>query len=135
MKNSSDFTRDILKNKELEEISSSDQFIPYLVQKYISGVSPEYCVLINNVLNTKLLVWKDPQEIYNLLKILIPKKKYINYRYFGKPANKKESKVDEETICNNLEISRRELHIMLETFPELEKELIEQKEKILKSRK
>ena len=134
MKNSSDFARDILSTKNHKDISPCDHFIPYLVQKYISGSSPEHCNLINTILNSRLSVWKDNQEIYDFLKCFIPKKKSSYFTYFGSKTKEKESKVDLDYISSALEISKKELNEMIQYFPELEESFKEDKEKILKSR-
>jgi hypothetical protein len=132
MKNSTDFTKDILTCKTQKNILPCDNFVPFLVQKYISGVSPEHCNLINTILNSRLLVWKDEQEIYDFLKCFIPKRNSSYFKYFGKPLKNKEYKIDFETICQALEISEKELTVMIEYFPEIEESLKEDKEKILK---
>jgi len=134
MKTSSDFTRDILLNKTHCDIAEGDNFIPFLVQKYLSGVSPEHCNLINDILNMKLSVWCDEQNVYDFLKCFIPKKKGCYFKYFGKSADKKPSKVDIDALALSLEISKRQVIDMLEYFPELEKNLIEDREKILKAK-
>jgi len=134
MKNSSDFARDILSTKNHKDISPCDHFIPYLVQKYISGASPEHCNLINTILNARLSVWKDDQEIYDFLKCFIPKKKSSYFTYFGSKNKEKESKADLDGISSALEISKKELSEMIQYFPELEESFKEDKEKILKSR-
>jgi hypothetical protein len=134
MKNSSDFARDILSTKNHKDILPCDQFIPYLVQKYISGSSPEHCNLINTILNSRLSVWKDNQEIYDFLKCFIPKKKSSYFTYFGSKNKEKESKLDLDGISSALEISKKELNEMLKLFPELEESMKEDKEKLLKSR-
>jgi hypothetical protein len=134
MKNSSDFARDILSTKNHKDISPCDHFIPYLVQKYISGASPEHCNLINTILNSRLQVWKDDQEIYDFLKCFIPKKKSSYFTYFGNKNKEKESKVDLDSLSSALEISKKEINDMIQYFPELEESFKEDKEKILKSR-
>lgn len=135
MRNSSELAKDILCNKEFSELSPCDNFVPFLVQKYISGVHPAYCNLINDLTNNKLLTWNDSQEIYDLFKCVIPKKSDCGYRYFGGKNEHKEYKIDLESISNNLEISIKEFKEMLEYFPDLEKNLKEDKEKILKLKK
>jgi hypothetical protein len=133
MKTSADFTRDILLNKTHCDIAEGDNFIPFLVQKYLSGVSPEHCSLINDILNMKLNVWCDDQEVYDFLKCFIPKKKGCYFKYFGKSSDKKPSKIDMQALAASLEIPTREALDMLKYFPQLEKNLIEEKEKILKA--
>lgn len=135
MRNSADFVRDIITNSELSQITPSDNFVPYLVQKYLSGISPAHCNLVNSLLNGKLGSWRDQQEIYDLLKIILPKSKGVSYKYFGKASDKKEGKVDIDALAKSMELPRKEVMEMLRYFPDLEKALIDEKEKILKARK
>lgn len=133
-----DFARDILKNKEYSELSPTDKFVPFLVQKYLSGVSPEYCDIINDLLNTKLLNWKNDQEIYNYLKLIIPKKSNAFFKYYGSSKSDDQTKKLDSAVTylsNTWEISKREIYETLESFPELQKLLVEEKEKILKPKK
>jgi len=135
MKNSTDFTKDIITDKEFHKINQGDNFQPYLIQKYISAISPDHCILINEILNTKLKNWKDDQEIYDFLKCIMPKAKECNIRYFKTAPEKKEYKVDLKGISESLEISMKELKEMLDYFPDLIKTMQESPETILKSRK
>jgi hypothetical protein len=81
----------------------------------------------------KLNVWCDDQEVYDFLKCFIPKKKGCYFKYFGKSSDKKPSKIDMQALAASLEIPTREALDMLKYFPQLEKNLIEEKEKILKA--
>jgi len=136
MKNSLEFTKDILTDDIQHDISPCDNFVPFLVQKYISGISPTHCSLINDLLNTKLSHWNSSQEIYDFLKIIIPKTKvgYIKYYRSSKEVNNK-NKVDIQYFSDLLEISKKEVLEMLNNFPEIEKTLLENNEKILKAKK
>ena len=135
MRQSTDFARDIISSKELSDITPCDNFVPYLVQKYLSGASPQLCNLLNSVLNNRLLDWRDDQAIFDFLKCVLPKSKTDYFKYFGKPSDKKTTKVDVAAISDALEISKKELLEMIECFPELEETMVEQKEKILKAKK
>ena len=135
MRNSAEFTKDILSNKDFSELHPCDKFVPFLVQKYISGVHPVYCNLLNDLLNNKLSTWNDDQEIYDLLKCVIPKKDDCRYRYFGSKNEQKEYKIDLKSISNNLEISIKELKEMIDYFPDIENSFKESKEIILKLKK
>jgi hypothetical protein len=138
MKIPTDFARDILKNKEYIELTPTDKFVPFLVQKYLSGVSPEYCDFINDLLNSRLTNWKNEQEIYNFLKLVVPKKSNVFFKYYGSPKSDDHAKKLDSVVTylsNTWEISKREIYENLKSFPELEKLLVEENEKILKSKK
>jgi len=134
MRNSSDLAKDILCEKEFSELSPCDNFVSFLVQKYVSGVHPTYCNLVNDILNNKLHSWNDCQEIYDFLKCLIPKKN-CRYKYFAIKHEEKEIKLELNSISSCLEIPVKQLKELLEIFPELEKNIKEDKEKILKLKK
>jgi hypothetical protein len=133
MKTSTDFTKDIITEKEYHKINQGDSFLPYLVQRYISGISPDHCHLINEILNTKLKNWRDNQEIYDFLKCIIPKSKTYSSKYFKTTQEKKEYKVDIKGISESLEISQKELRELLDYFPDLVKSMQENPETILKA--
>lgn len=134
MKNSSQFTKEILSSSQQEEIMPCDDFSPYLVQKYLSGVSPEHCSLVNSVFNTKLSLWRDSQDIYDFMKCVIPKNKSARYRYFGAKNTKEESSIDAERIANSLEMSKKELLELVDYFPDLLKTMTEDNGKTLKAK-
>jgi hypothetical protein len=134
MKNASDFAREILSNSVKYDIVPCDEFSPYLIQRYISGVSPEFCNLINSVLNGKLNQWTDKQEILDFLKCIIPKRK-ASYTYFA--AKKKSSPEYEsniEMLAEANDMSIKEVENLFNIFPKLDEEYVEDKEKILKAK-
>lgn len=138
MKIPTDFARDILKNKEHVQLTPTDKFVPFLIQKYLSGVSPEYCDFINDLLNHKLTNWKDEQEIYDFLKLIVPKKTNTFFKYYGASTPAENIKKMDSVISyisNTMEISKREIYEIIKMFPELQKSLIEEDEKILKLKK
>lgn len=136
MRTPTDFAREILTSSEQNILETSDSFVPFLIQKYISGVSPEHCVLVNSTLNTKIANWTDNQEVFNFLKIIIPKKKKALFKYFGKKAlPTTDNKIDIDYLAENLELPVHEVKELFDIFPELCENFKEDKEKILKSSK
>lgn len=133
MKKSIDFARSIINDKIQEEINSCDEWSSFLIQRYISVVSPAHCNMINTILNGKLRNWEDSQEIYHFLKCVIPKNKVYNFDYIWKKKEAPvELKVDVENICKSLEISQKEFYDIAKNFPDILKDLEDSKEKILK---
>jgi hypothetical protein len=135
MKNPLDFAKDILNNKIQEDILPCDSFVPFLIQRYISGVSPVHCNLINSILNSKLPHWSDNQQVYNFLKCLIPKKDIKYIPYIWKKREVIESNFDIATVSENLEMSQKDIQNLVDIFPELEESFKDDNEKILKARK
>lgn len=135
MKTPTDFARDILTNNQQNSIMASDNFVPFLIQKYISGCSPQHCLLINSILNDKLGHWTDNQQIYNFLKCIIPKKKNVGFQYFGKKKESIKLGVDVEKICENMEMPQKHFIELLELFPSLKDNYKEDEGKMLISTK
>ncbi len=134
MRNSSEFVKEILHSKERDFITPSDKFVPFLVRKYLSGVSPEHCMLTNMLFNPTCQDGLDEQELYDLMQMAVSKSPKASYQYFAKPAEKKGHGVDVERLSRSLEIPKREINEMLEYFPDLIPPLSEDREKILQSR-
>jgi hypothetical protein len=136
MKTSLDFAKDIVADKNQQDILPCDAFTTFLIQRYISTVSMSHCNLINSTLNSKLKEWTDTQEIYNFLKCLIPKKTMTYIPYIWKKKEKEDSLgIDIESISDNLEISQKELTNLIDIFPELIENYKDDSEKILKAQK
>lgn len=131
MRTSLDFARSIAENPEKSEIEQSDNFQPYLVQKYISGISPVHCNLINMVLNDKLSSWTNKQQIFDFLKCVIPKgERYM--KYFGKKQEKKWENIDLEYFSDAMEMTRKDLVTILDNFPDIAESLESPLEKTYK---
>lgn len=132
MRKSIDLARSIVNNKTQEDLLPCDEFVPFLVQRYISTVSPLHCNLINDILNTKMKNWTNSQEIFHYLKCIIPKKNVYNFNYIWKSFPKETYEIPIESICENLEMSRKEFTDILDIFPEIGETFKESKERILK---
>lgn len=137
MNNSSDFAKDILSDKQLKTISIGDDFSSFLVQKYISNLSPQFCALVNSTTNGNIGQIANKQIIYDLLKILTPKKDVKFFPFFkkGKTEHQKLESVDFDKLSETLEMSKRELKDIFENFPDIREEFVEKRETILKTKK
>ena len=137
MKTIFDIIKDINEVKDTSyQLSSSDDFRIFLVMKYLSFISPEYCNLINLVINEKSFKVMDDQMEFDFLKKVLPKRHVGFIKYMKKPLNKEDSKHDNicATLAQNLNLSKKEIRMMTEIIPDLleqfEEEDIKQYKKI-----
>ena len=110
-----DFVTNILfeKNKLDVDVTSSQLYSPYIVNRYITFADKQFVPIINNSVNRYGSVLSINVEHYNFLHALIPKskRKYINYV----KKNKRDKKTYER-VCDLYELSHREIDLYLENF-------------------
>ena len=110
-----DFVTNILfeKNKIDIDITSTQLYSPYIVNRYITFADKQFVTLINNSVNMYGSVFSINVDHYNFLHVLIPKtkRKYINYT----KKIKKDKKVYEQ-VCKQYELSHREVDLYSENF-------------------
>lgn len=91
-----------------------DEYIPYLINRWLSFVSPSACNAINESVNS--LGNMDKQQHYKLLLKLYPKSKQIPFIKYVKKVKEEKSKEDDNIalLASNMEMSRRETKLLLE---------------------
>jgi hypothetical protein len=85
-----------------------DEYVPFLVSRWLSFINPTICLVVNQVNNKTLL--EDKELHYKTMLSIFPKMKYcpkINYVKKIKEANS-EVDIKIKLIAQNLEISERE---------------------------
>lgn len=116
-----DYINDILVFKRgnlLDNIDNESTFNPYLINRWISMYSPEYCNVINITTNRLYSIFETKQQQYNFLVSIIPQthQKRINYIKKQKPDNKQQSyKVAIKKLAEAVELSEREINDYVET--------------------
>ena len=106
-----DYLKDIIVTKRGD--LPLDNYVPFLVNRWLSFINPTVCSVINQV-NQKTLL-EDKELHYKLLISLFPKMKYspkINYIKKVKEDEKDED-VRIKIIAENFEISTREVIMLL----------------------
>ena len=110
-----DFVTNILfeKNKIDIDITSSQIYSPYIVNRYVTFADTKFTHLINNSVNMYGSVFSINIDHYHFLHALIPKtnRKYINYT-----KKIKKDKKTYEAVCRQYELSYREVNLYSETF-------------------
>lgn len=91
-----------------------DQYVPFLINRWLSFVNPTICSALNSINNKTLL--EDKEMHYKTLIALFPKMKYcpkINYIKKTKETQTEEDKAI-GVLAYNMEISKREAAALLE---------------------
>ncbi len=111
-----DYIGDILSKKKGNLLL--DEYIPFLINRWLSFLSPQSCAVLNDTVNS--LGNFDKNYHYKLLVSLFPKVKYTpRIQYIKKIKKEKEEDKDLKLLAHNIELSVRELQQLLE----LEKQL------------
>ena len=110
-----DFVTNILfeRDKIDIDVTSAQIYSPYIVNRYVTFADTRFVPLINNSVNMYGSALNINVDHYNFLHCLIPKtkRKYINYT-----KKIKRDKTRYERVCNQYELSQREVDLYSETF-------------------
>lgn len=114
--------KDIISDKTdkiKEDCENEKDFIPYMVQRWLSFYTPMTAQLLNNSTN---VLWKaiDEKTVwYKLFTGVIPRSRFKNIKYIKKTKSEDKQKVSSndviEYIANSREISRREVKEYIKT--------------------
>ncbi len=95
-----------------------DDYIPFLINRWLSFISPQTCKGINESVN--VLGNIDKNFHYKLLLTLYPKTKIPYINYIKKVKDKKNKDEDQiPALAKNIEVSQREIKLMLELKEQL----------------
>ena len=115
-----DQLNDLVFTKErkcMTNIDHESDYSPYMINRWISMYSPDMAIIINNTANWMYTILETKSDHYNFLHTIIPRsyRKRINYIKKKKP-DKEEQEEDHnvEMLAKNLELSQREVRIMLD---------------------
>lgn len=84
MKTVFDINYDITYHKPIYTLTPSDEFVPYMVQRWLSFIDPVYCNLLNEIYNLKTGGFSDNQQLYDYFKCILPKKNIFKIPYVKK---------------------------------------------------
>jgi hypothetical protein len=95
-----------------------EDYIPYLINRWLSFISPQICIAINESVNCLGNISKD--QHYKLLLKLYPKSKVPFIKYIKKIKEEKTKEDDKTTLlASNMEMSEREVKQLLELKEQL----------------
>jgi hypothetical protein len=110
-----DYLNNILYDKEKELLEENNEFVPFLIQRWLSMHSPEVAYIVNETTNRYWAAMGDKQDWYNMLMTQLPRVKFKKLQYIKKP--KETNNKDDDLIkrlADNMEISQREVRLLLE---------------------
>jgi hypothetical protein len=120
MLNIFEILNDIIVTKKgnlLDNVEDEDQFIPYIVCRWLSMYSPEYAQIINETTNKHYNVFDTKKEWYEYLIKILPKGSPGRIHYIKKEKRKDINNFDEivKFLAKRFEISRREVEQYLDS--------------------
>ena len=120
MLNIFEILNDIIVTKKgnlLDNVEDEDQFIPYIVCRWLSMYSPEYAQIINETTNKHYNVFDTKKEWYEYLIKILTKGSPGRIHYIKKEKRKDINNFDEivKFLAKRFEISRREVEQYLDS--------------------
>lgn len=108
-----DYIKDIAVNKK-GNLPLND-YVPFLVNRWISFMNPTTCEFVNSILNNKVLL-EDKELHYKALLCAFPKLRSLPRLNYIKKLKEDKENADAriKILAQNLEISEREATILLE---------------------
>jgi len=117
-----DQLRDIItdkKNKLSEDCDIEKEFVPYMIQRWLSFYSPQFAQIVNQSSN---VLWKaidEKQMWYKLFTGIIPKSKNKSIRYIKKNKEEKSNvTIDKDMVkylAERFELSEKEVKSYLDS--------------------
>lgn len=91
----------------------TDEYIPYMVSRWLSFYSKDVAIKINETLNVSNINLEKDQHYAFLCSIVPKSQKPKHIKYIKKAVNKKEHK-DLDALAYNMQISKKELSQLIE---------------------
>lgn len=118
-----DIIQSLLFNKKRLDVSDSDAFVPYMVQRWISMYSPPLAQIVNQTTNRYYQGYVDNQMWYDTLFTVLPKVPFRKINYVKKEkVSKKKVEDNSESIAflaNVSNLSIREITDYIERDPSI----------------
>ena len=105
------------KGNLLDNVEDEDQFIPFIVCRWLSMYSPEYARIINETVNKHYNIFETKKEWYDYLIKILPKGSPGRIHYIKKEKRKNVNNFDDivKFLAKRFEISRREVEQYLDS--------------------
>jgi len=107
------------KGPDTSNIKESEEFVPYMVQRWCSMYSPQIASLINCTSNRLWSALDDKELWFNYMHGVLPPCKFKRISYIKKKKDTELVTKNKETVlkvANSLEISSREVSQYIEQF-------------------
>ena len=110
-----DYLKNILYEKHPELLDADNDFVPFLIQRWLSMHSPEIAYVLNETTNKYWMSSADKQEWYDMFLAQLPKVRFKKLNYIKKPKEEVDKNAEFiKRIADNMEISQREVRLLLE---------------------
>jgi hypothetical protein len=107
------------KGPDTSNIQESEEFVPFMIQRWSSMYSSDIACLINETSNRHWPVLTDKELWFNYLHAVIPQCRFKKIAYIKKKKDTEEktkNKINVHKVASNLEISSREVNQYIEQF-------------------
>lgn len=107
------------KGPDTSNIQESEEFVPFMIQRWSSMHSPEIANLINETSNRHWSALSDKEMWFNYMHGVIPNCRFKRISYIKKKKDTEEKTKNKDNVnkvANNLEISSREVNQYIEQF-------------------
>jgi hypothetical protein len=120
MKTQFEHIYNIINKKDDCQLVVGEDFVPYMVQRWISMISPEMAFVMNETSNAISPAMQDKQMWLDYFLTVVPKIGYKKISYLKKPKSAPNQDVSD--LASLLQISCREAKEMIELDPKLKKQ-------------
>lgn len=94
-------------------IDHENEYVPFMINRWISMISEQHAMIVNNTVNWMYGVFENKQLHYKLLHTIIPRTRWRRVTYFKKVKDKQEKKTEDDEhikrLARALELSEREV--------------------------
>lgn len=116
----------VITKSDIDFSLTEDNYQQFLINRYLSFISPQACILVNQVFNDmSSFPFETQEEQYRLTKAVFPKmrKQFIKYKRKPSVEKLKELEITDEEIealASMLEVSKREIRDEISFLNEIE---------------
>ena len=104
-------------NKLSNDVEDENEFVPFLIQRWLSMYSSNFAILLNNSTNMLWRAIDDKVTWYKMFSAVLPKSPRKKIAYIKKNQEKKKAaKIDKDVVkllADNMELSQREVELYL----------------------
>ena len=101
------------KRKCMNNIDHENEYVPFMINRWISMISPQHAQVINNTVNWMYGVFENKQSHYKLLHNVIPRARWQRVTYHKKNKETQQTESNDskhiKLLACTLELSEREV--------------------------
>ena len=96
------------KGKVQLDIDHTNDYQPYLINRWLSMYSKDIACIINNTVNNVHSIFTTKSDHYNFLHCLLPRSRFKKISYIKKPSKQQDPDII-KSIASGVELSEREI--------------------------